>query len=727
MKSRALGRLAVALVLASITMLSAMVVLSPGVTSAQVNSAGEKAPIKDAFVVLVKHDDLVSRSILQDSGSPYHVKRILDLMHSLLSVSDPYTMANSTGQFQLDSPLGSGFYNVTAFSPGYVADNAATVIVNENGTTSAANLTVAMRPSAVISGIVTDEQGRPVPGVVVSVGSPYNAANYDVTMDDGVFTLDTGLKSGTYQVYAYKPEIDISKLAFGQNTGSDLIGLASASTTGIPALSKNTTGLVSANVSASLEDGKLTTLNIKMSRSDTISGTVTDAKGNPLQGVAVFAFRDSGGRLEMVNAMAITDSAGHYLIDNDISPGNYALVVPWTFSKGYTAGQTIVDVPFGSTGIQVHAGKITLQNSGSITGKVVDENGNAVVNATVIAIPKGLWRNGSASVSSLTSYQFLAVGQASGQTDADGKFRLSGGIGTGEYVVYASFGDIIPAGNSIIVNVQSNNSTVNTPDIVLGFGVVVSIKGKVVSADGTPVENAMVMPSFAKVISGAQLLAPRTGPDGTFLMTVPLKEHTEASRSLFNEIIASADGYSTQTIRISDGQPVQITLKKAPQVSISGIVVAEAGKPGSPAIETVLTKKGTLTFEEANRTYSIGLQTNSHILNATFNQNDRQIDVLVEGVAGSAGLSQFVIPKSFLEGPFTVKLDNQTLSGSAVTVKDNQTATVVTIKYQHSMHTITIEQPTQTQSSPEFPVPAVAGAAAVLGIVLFWRLKPRKI
>ncbi len=99
----------------------------------------------------------------------------------------------------------------------------------------------------------------------------------------------------------------------------------------------------------------------------------------------------------------------------------------------------------------------------------------------------------------------------------------------------------------------------------------------------------------------------------------------------------------------------------------------------------------------------------------------------MEGVAGSAGLSQFVIPKSFLEGPFTVKLDNQTLSGSAVTVKDNQTATVVTIKYQHSMHTITIEQPTQTQSSPEFPVPAVAGAAAVLGIVLFWRLKPRKI
>ena len=53
-----------------------------------------------------------------------------------------------------------------------------------------------MQPSAVLSGKVTDKDGTPLSGIIVAVGSRHST-NYDVTMDDGVFVLDTGLKTGS--------------------------------------------------------------------------------------------------------------------------------------------------------------------------------------------------------------------------------------------------------------------------------------------------------------------------------------------------------------------------------------------------------------------------------------------------------------------------------------------------------------------------------------------------
>lgn len=655
------------------TLALAVIVIMPA-------SAQSGVPVKNALVVVSAQDDIVLQSMLVAGGSPSNVLKALESAEELLSASAPRVSTDATGRFALDAPLSPGIYNVTVFAPGFVASSDSVAV---DGSSVVKNLTIFMQPSAMISGRVTDEQGRPIPGIVVAASSPHSV-NYDITMDDGVFVLDTGLKTGSYDIYAFKPGIDVAGLQ-GLLNNTEL-GLLENK---VPPLFKTEDAGYVSHVSAlQLEQGKLTTLNVQLKGSHVISGRVADGAGNAVPDVAVFAFDGSGA---MVNTAAVTDSDGQYTLGNDLAPGMYTIVIPSLFSKGYAPASATVTVP------AENAVDFALDKSSVIGGRVVDAGGSPVADATIFAISKGL------NLDHTQLAQFLAAGMATAKTDQDGRFVLDGGIGDGTYTVTASFGSV-PVSSSVEVQAGS------PANIVLDFGETITIKGKVTDDADKPLENASVAPSFASAILGPELFSARTGSDGAYTLTIPLRDNS--TRSLFDEIAVSADGYKSAIAKSN----ATVELEKMSAAKITGTVIAQ--KPLSPPVETVLTRKGTVIFEHEGALYGVGLQTNARVLDATFDPPSRSISINLEGVQDAAGRSEFSIPKEFMAGPFAVSLDGEI--AESVSTTENQTHATIAVEHEHDLHEITIQG---TTAVPEFPLPAVLAAAGITATLVWKRLR----
>lgn len=642
-------------------------------------SAQTGIPVKNALVVVSGQDDAILQSMLAAGGSPSSVLKALKTAEGLLSAMAPSVPTDEAGRFELDAPLSPGTYNVTVFAPGFVASSDSIAV---DGAGAGKNLTIFMQPSAMVSGRVTDEQGRPVSGIVVAASSPHSA-NYDITMDDGVFVLDTGLKAGSHDIYAFKPGVDVARLqALLNSTGLGMLENK------VPAVFKaGDAGYVAHASAVQLEQGKLTTLNVQLESSHAISGRVTDGAGNPVSGVAVFAF----GVGSMADTAAITDSEGRYVLNNDLAPGMYTIVIPSLFSKGYAPASSAVTVP------AENAVDFALDMSGTISGRVVDAGDNPVAGAKIFAISNDL------DLDDTQLTQFLAAGMATAKTDQDGRFALGSGIGNGTYIVTASFGSV-PASSSIEVEAG------NPADIALDFKETITVKGKVADGAGRPIEGAFVVPSFASAIPGAELFAARTGPGGEYELTIPLKDNS--TKPLFDEVTASADGYRSATARSN----ATVELEAMPASKITGVVIAQ--KPLSPPVETVLTRKGTVVFEHEGAQYEVGLQTNARVLGATFDPPGKSISLNLEGVQNAAGRSEFSIPREFMSGPFAVSLDGRPAEETSTT--ENQTHATIAIDHEHDLKEITIQAATAV---PELPLPAALAAAGMAAALAWKRLR----
>jgi protocatechuate 3,4-dioxygenase beta subunit len=642
-------------------------------------SAQNGVPVRTAIVVVSEQDDIALQSMLAAGGSPSGVLKTLETAGELLSSSAPHVWTDTAGRFALDAPLSPGIYNVTAFAPGFVSSSDS-LAVDGSG---AANLTIFMQPSAMVSGHVTDKEGKPIPGIVVAASSPHSI-NYDITMDDGVFVLDTGLKTGQHEIYIFKPGIDVARLqSLFNDTG---IGMLENK---VPSFLKtDSAGYVSRVSKVQLEQGKFTTLNVQLDSSHVVSGRVTDSEGNPVSDVVVFAFDSTGA---MINDAAVTDSDGRYTLDNDLASGTYTITIPSLFGKGYAPASAAIIVP------EENAIDFVLDRSGTIAGRVTDTAGNPIAGATIFAVSKGLNLNDTQLA------EFLVSGAATTKTDQDGMFTIDSGIGNGTYTVTASFGSVPVTG---FAEVQAGGST----DIILDFVETITIKGRVTDGAGRPLENAMVAPSFASKIAGAGLFAVRTGPDGTYELAVPLKDNS--ARLLFDEVVVSADGYKSATANSN----ATVVLEEMPAARITGIVMAQ--KPLSPPVETVLTRNGTVVFEHEGTQYDVGLLTNARVLDAAFDPIGKSISIELEGVLDAAGRSQFLIPKEFMGGPFVVSIDGK-ISESAITA-ENQTHTTIAVEHDHDLREVTIQGATAV---PEFPLPVLLAAAGIAATVMWKRLR----
>jgi hypothetical protein len=297
--------------------------------------------------------------------------RILDATNSAPIVGAIVSAENRTGNIEYSSSnfsttngnyimytnLGTGRYNVSAFAIGYMTTTITNASVTVGQFTS--NVNIALNRSAIITGTVTDQvSGAPLAGILISGQSAVGGyADSDVTNSSGMYTLNTNLGAGVYNITTFFP---------ANHTAVTVSGV---------------------NVVA----GSTVTQNLALPRSGIISGRITSMTGTPLAGVSVFA--NSGS----VFGFADTNATGHYRITDGLTSGNYTV----TALLGLSSSQTSATVTQGSETSNVNL-QLTILPSGTITGRVTNSTGSPLADVFVSA--SGLFGGGTASTNATGHY-----------------------------------------------------------------------------------------------------------------------------------------------------------------------------------------------------------------------------------------------------------------------------------------------------------------------------------
>jgi len=243
-------------------------------------------------------------------------------------------------------------------------------------------MSISIPSRTAFSGIVYASPGVPVSGAMV-VASGTDGYGYDKTNPLGQYSITEGLKTGNYTVMVnaegyLNEEIEGVLVEVGQETSG---------------------------------------INFDLRLSGGISGMVTDAvSGAPLQNIVIVAFSPDGVGYGW---QAVSDANGKYSIITNLATGTYNVSV--LFPEGYIM-ETIggIDV---TAGVEKTGVNLALERSGTISGRITaTPSGTPLENAMVTA----------------TSEDEKYVGFT--QTNATGHYRISNGLGTGTYTVFAMYG-----------------------------------------------------------------------------------------------------------------------------------------------------------------------------------------------------------------------------------------------------------------------------------------------
>ena len=243
-----------------------------------------------------------------------------------------------------------------AFNLDFVADipresfriDAADVATGERGSlrTSVRNdgerlsLDIVLIGRGSVEGTVRDAAGQPVTGAVVSITSSANLARRDVHTDqNGSYRID-GVPVGPFGIDAVSTQ-----------------GKAKAS------------GVIEGDGSVAMLD-----LTIFVPDEGTIRGQVRFPDGSPAEGIEAFLLTTNGGFLDG----RVTDEMGSFVFP-DVNAGTYKV-------RGIDVGAALV----GEALISVTQGQeafvvVTLEGSGSVSGRVYEANGATPVSGALVA------------------------------------------------------------------------------------------------------------------------------------------------------------------------------------------------------------------------------------------------------------------------------------------------------------------------------------------------------
>lgn len=324
-----------------------------------------------------------------------------------------FAITDSSGGYSMTTGLTAGSYNVSAFAYGYITGEVDFVNVTQGQTTSAP--TIDLQISGGISGTVTDAvTGNPINGTDVYADLSNGTGTFGffaATGVDGKYLMATDLPTGTYNVsILLAPDGYITQMT-------------------------------TANVVAGVDT---TGVNLALATSGIITGNIAAPNGTGLFGIDVYALSSTGGTYY---GSATTDMAGNYRIATGLGTDNYTVYADG--DGNYTAyggllTATTVQVTAGQTtsGINMELTPVTTPPtpSGTITGRITDQSGNPIRDASVSATGSG--------------------GFGSGETDSNGDYNITSGLGTGtDYNVSASASGYYDAYYSSLVSVTVGQTT----------------------------------------------------------------------------------------------------------------------------------------------------------------------------------------------------------------------------------------------------------------------------
>jgi len=336
---------------------------------------------------------------------------------------------------------------------------------------------VSISPRRVFSGVVYASPGVPVSGAMV-VASGSEGSGFATTNSLGEYTITEGLKTGNYTVsviaqgYLYE-EIENVSVTVGHETSN---------------------------------------INFDLHLSGGISGRVTDAiSGTPLQNILIVASITDGGTYGW---SAVTDANGNYHIITNLATGTYNVtaVLPEGHVMKSVGGIAV------TAGVEVTGIDLALERSGIISGRVTaTPSGSPLENATVTATSDGAYFGYT-------------------QTNATGHYRISSGLGTGTYTVFAIYGMSFDLVEDVSVLAGEETSNINleldvSPPPPSGI-----ITGKVTDISNNPIVGALVTAQSPAGFGEAD-----TDENGEYIISSGLGTGTYT-------VIASATGYSPKNV-----------------------------------------------------------------------------------------------------------------------------------------------------------------------------------
>ena len=385
-----------------------------------------------------------------------------------------FTTSDSFGYYNITSSLDTGNYYLTAFANGFIHSTLENVQVT-NGLETA-NTNFLLSASGGISGTVTDAvSGQPLQGVSIDAQITTGSISYGfgaVTDASGNYQIITDLNTGTYNV-----------------TASDAPGHIMKKITGVSV----TAGQMTNNV------------NIALSRSATISGTVTDSVSSAaLEGIIVNALDNSGNYV----ATSMTNSTGKYTLNTDLATGTYNITI--LFPPNHIP-KTVQD--FAVVAGSQYTVNLPLDPSGIISGRITNAaNGQPLAEVAVFA----------------SSDDFSGIAY----TNDTGYYRITDGLGTDSYTVVASYGSGFNMTTGVSVTQGSETSNVNLQISVAPSG---TITGKVTDTQGQPIQYASV---YAEGSSGSGNAL--TDANGNYAISMGLGTGSYS-------VMVGAPGFNSQT------------------------------------------------------------------------------------------------------------------------------------------------------------------------------------
>lgn len=247
-----------------------------------------------------------------------------------------YATTNADGTYLMATNLETGNYNVTVpFPKGYVSNMTTGIGVTRGIETK--NVDITLFPSGIIAGRVTGSNEVPVANatVIATCSDTLEYMGMATTDENGNYTIDSGLGTGTYTVIAMKGT------AYGF----------------LPADVTVVAGETTSNIDI--------TITLSPSPTGSISGKVTDAEDRPIEYATVSA---SGTGL----GSAATDENGDYKI-YDLPAGTYTVEASANgFQTQNITGVEVVAYQ-DTSNISFQLDPLPPEQSGTLSGTVTGE------------------------------------------------------------------------------------------------------------------------------------------------------------------------------------------------------------------------------------------------------------------------------------------------------------------------------------------------------------------
>lgn len=408
-------------------------------------------------------------------------------------------------------------------------------VVSPPGENSSVPMAAPGDPGTISGTVVSDATGDPIPNASVSVST--NGIYFSAVANESGEYLVTGVQSGSYRLY-------FSAQGYAGEYFDDSPTFSSATLVGV------SSGEGATGVDASLASG------------GSISGTVRDSSGLPIEGVGVSASGTSTGY------SAFTDENGEYLLTG-LGADDFRVYFAKTgfASEYYEDAGTYQD----ATVISIDAGEVVsgvdaeLEEPGQIAGRVLDYQGQPLAGTSVSVSGSGFGLTQTASDGTYT---------LTGLKPGDGYVVQFDGNSKNVTELYDDASDVVDA---TPVSVRSGETTANI-DAQLGeayaiFGTVKdAATGQLITTEGLGVAfyPTDVDYSFGDGVWDGEFSLSGLAPGSSFYVQV--LDYNGVYASQFWQGAATLDDATLVTIGDEDAY-LEFSLDKG--ASITGTVSAE--------------------------------------------------------------------------------------------------------------------------------------------------------